>query len=111
VRRPSVAIALWGLYLLALGAVLWFVFFADALSFALPAAAAGATFLFALLAIPGDRREEPVERVTELSVAAPLAAFGLSCAVIGLEVGEWLVLIGAGLLGLAVGLLVRERAR
>jgi hypothetical protein len=111
VKRPSVPIALWGLYLLALGAVMWFVFFADALSFALPAFAAGATFLFALLAVPGDRREEPVERVTELSIAAPVAALGFSCAVVGLEVGEWLVLIGAGVFGLALGMLVRERAR
>jgi hypothetical protein len=104
--------AVWGVYLLALGAVLWFVFFADALSFALPSAAAGATFLFAVLAARREQRDEPLERVTELSVGAPLAALGLSFVVVGLEVGEWLVLIGAGLLGLGLGLLVvRERAR
>ncbi|MCW3065408.1 MAG: hypothetical protein JWN32_2580 [Solirubrobacterales bacterium] len=109
-ERAPRAMAVWGVYLIALGAVLWFVFFADALSFALPAAAAGITFAVAVLSLRPERRREELEHVTDLSPGTPLAALGFACALVGLEVGEWLVLIGAGLLGLALGILVvRER--
>ena len=74
-------------------------------------AAAGAALLGAWIAVRRRRgRGERGERraVPDLSPPAALAAVAVAAMVIGAELGTWLVLIGAGLLALALGGLIRE---
>jgi Mn2+/Fe2+ NRAMP family transporter len=110
--RAQVAIAVWGLLVLGLAVVMWVEFFADALSFILPAGAALLTWAAAAWAIRWNTRRPGVERVTDLSPSTAIAAIGLSVAVVGAEVGPWMLAMGAGTLvaGL-IGLVGEQRTR
>jgi len=116
VSRPGIALGVWALFLLVLGAVLWAIFLAPApkwgydvlLSVALPSLAVLGTAAMALAAA----RRRPVaeaEAVTDLSPSSALTAVALCLMLIGTEVGPWLVLFGGGLLLVGLGGLRRER--
>lgn len=115
--RPGIALGVWALFLLVLGAVLWAIFLASApkwgydvlLSVALPSLAVLGT---AAMALAAARRRRPVaeaEAVTDLSPSSALTAVALCLMLIGTEVGPWLVLLGSGLLLVGLGGLRRER--
>jgi hypothetical protein len=74
----------------------------------LAGAAAGAAALAALMAVRrrGGDRDAP-----DVSPATVLAAVAVAGLVLGAQLGEWLVLISAGTLALALGGLLRERVR
>jgi hypothetical protein len=110
VTRASIVALTWAALLLGLGLVLWAIFTpSDATSYILPAAAALATALIALAARGRRPRPPAAERVLALSPATTTVTVGLAIVLIGLSVGAWLALIGAGLAALGVVGLVRER--
>ena len=112
-RRPGVAILAWAALLGALAVVLWAVFEeVDYLSVLMPAFAVAGTALIALAGWraarrAGERAFAP-QAVPETSWPAALAALALALVLLGLEVGTFLCLIGAGLFAFAVGGLARE---
>ena len=78
-------------------------------------AAIAGTLLMALLAGAGAwrrrrraRASDAPQAIPDFSFPAVLAALGLASMALGLELGPWLILIGAGLLALAAGALVTE---
>jgi hypothetical protein len=71
----------------------------------LAGAAAGAAVLAAVMALRVSGH------APEASPAAMLAAVAVAGLVLGAEVGQWLLLISAGLLALALAVLLRERLR
>jgi hypothetical protein len=71
----------------------------------LAGAAAGAAALAALMAVRAGGG------APDVSPATVLAAVAVAGLVLGAEVGQWLILISAGLLALALFALLRERAR
>jgi len=114
--RPGIALSVWALFLLVLGVVLWAAFLEPApkwgydvlLSVALPALAVLGTAAMALAAARRRRPWAEAERVADLSPSSALIAVALALVLIGLEVGPWLVLVGAGLLVTGLGGLWRE---
>jgi len=110
------AVLLWALYLAVLWAVLWAFGVPDAETLGLLGAAAvlcAATGAFALwrgrargIAPDGDTGAhlEP-----DLSVATAFTAVALATVLVSLVFGPWLALIGAAMLALGIGGLVRER--
>jgi hypothetical protein len=135
VKRPSVAIFVWGLMLAVLLAVLWTIFDWDWLSLVLAGAATAGTFVIAAIArlaaggggaaavpapagaaTPDDDDERTptaaapadVVQPPRLSFATVLVAIALSMILLGLEVGAAIWLIGIGLLLAGMAALVRE---
>lgn len=114
--RPGVALAVWALFLLVLGAVLWAIFLPGGpkwgldvlLSIALPALAVLGTAAMALASARRRRPATEAERLPDLSPPSALIAVALGLMLIGTEVGPWLVLSGAALLLLGLGGLRRE---
>jgi hypothetical protein len=101
-----IALLVWA-GLLAVNTIVLLALGGDALEVLLLAgAAAGAAALAALMALRRRGRAE-----SDHSPATVLAALAVAGLVIGAEFGPWLVLISAGALALALGGLVRERAR
>jgi hypothetical protein len=74
----------------------------------LAGAAAGAAVLGVLMA---TRRRAAHDDAPDVSPSTVLAAVAVAGLVVGAQMGEWLVLISAGMLALAFAGLVRERAR
>jgi hypothetical protein len=112
--RPFGPIALWGLYLALLTtlAALWSL---DWLSLTLLGAALLVPATVVLALVVADRRRraaaaggEDVEPVPDVSAGTPVAAVAIACLVVGAQAGLWLILIGAGLLVVAVWLLAGE---
>jgi hypothetical protein len=111
--RPGVAFLVWALFLGALAAVLWAVFAQrDLLSVLMPAFAVALTLLVAAggtaVARRAARRALAAQPDPDTSWAAVLAGVAFALVLLGLEVGTFLVLVGGGLLALALGGLVRE---
>jgi hypothetical protein len=115
VKGSAVALAWWGVELLILTSV-QLVFRFDALPFVL-LAGAGLAVVLASIAVaaalpdpgrPRDAASERPRRVPDLSIGSALLPFGLAAMVVGAQVGAWLVLVGAGIVALAVGNLIRE---
>ncbi len=107
--RPSVVALVWGMLLLALGVVLWAVFTpAGALSYVLPAGAVAGAAVIAAISRRHRAPPGPGEEVLALSPATPTLAIGLALALLGLAVGPWLYLIGAGVALLGLFGLARE---
>lgn len=114
--RPGIAFAVWALFLLVLGAVLWAIFLPSApkwgydvlLSVATVALAGLGTGAMALGAARRGRPATEPERVTDLSPFSALSAVALGLLFVGIEVGPWLMLVGAGLLVTGLGGLRRE---
>lgn len=107
--RPGAVVAVWGCLLAGL-AILLATFPLDVEAVALLGGAAASMLLLALLVLVAERppRSEDRRAIPDLSLATPLAGIALCSLVVGAEVGLWLILIGAGLLTLALGGLVRE---
>ncbi len=112
--RPFVPILLWALFLAALGVVAVAIFpVSDPET---PALFGGAALLLAIVAAyVGTRRHGPPDAgdrtprvVPDSSVATVWVALSLSALALGAELGLWLVLIGAGMLVVGLGGLVRE---
>ena len=109
--RAWLPVAVWGLFLAGLCGLL-FAFPRHTLAvILLGSAALGTAVIAGVVALAGRRdgtRAQPAQPVPDLSLAIVALAAGACCAVVGAEVGLWLVLIGAGLGTLGVGGLVRE---
>jgi len=100
VNRAFVPLLVWATLLTVLAAVLW-VWSSDHLPPAIFSAAAGVAWLVGLYALlrPGRRlrlRVRPPE--LDLSFSSVLVALAVAMLVLGALVGEWLILIGAGVL-------------
>jgi hypothetical protein len=101
---------LWGLLCTVSGATLW-VWHGDAFpALILVSSGAGAMALGLALQIarPRDVYARP-RAVTDGSVATVACAVGLALMGLGLAAGLWIALVGAGVVALGVGGLVRER--
>jgi peptidoglycan/LPS O-acetylase OafA/YrhL len=113
--RPPVVFLLWGLFLALVAAVEWAIFTHHTPNYyllvLLPVFAIGGTVALAALAAARPRRQEARERVNiVVELSMPSALIGVAVAVMlwGSFIGEWLLLIGAGLLVLGVGGVSRE---
>ena len=70
----------------------------------------GAVLVVLAVAVAVARSRDPLQRVVpEASASGPLAAGGLALLALGAVAGLWAVLMGAGLLVLAIVAAVRER--
>jgi hypothetical protein len=98
-NRAAVPLLVWATLLTVLAAVLW-VWSTDHLPPAIFSAAAGVAWLVGLYAVlrPGRRPRLRVRPELDLSFSSVLVAIALAMLVLGALVGEWLVLIGAGVL-------------
>lgn len=113
--RPALVVLGWGILLLVL-ALPQFAFRVDDMSVAL--GFGGALFVVALAVIAGlalrrrGRGRRPpargAEPIPDLSLPTIVVALGISAAVVGAQVGLWLILIGAGTVALGTAGLVRE---
>ncbi len=113
--RPAVIFLLWALFLGLVAAVEWAIFTHHTPNYYLlvlqPAFAIGGTVALAALAAPRRRRRQNRARlhvVVDLSLPSALVGVALAVMLWGSFIGEWLLLIGAGLLALGVGGLSRE---
>jgi hypothetical protein len=107
VRRAAIPIAVWAAYLAGLALMLGLWGHPDVVSVILLAGAAlqaGAIAAWIALLQPRPRGGAP-------ALAGPVVAiaFGLAAVVAGLQVGEWLLLTGAGITLFGVVGLIRER--
>ena len=68
-----------------------------------------ATFALAMLLLRAGDREPGVLAVADASMPSVLAAVGFAGVVVGLEIGEWSIAMGGGLVAAGVAGLVRER--
>jgi hypothetical protein len=117
--RPWSVFILWALFLGVSLAVLWGIIGLGPIEGWVPVA----TFLMSILitlgmaAVAGAgawrsrRRAGPSddpEAIPDFSFPAVLAAISLASMALGLELGPWLILIGAGGLGVAIGALLTE---
>jgi hypothetical protein len=112
-----VLLAVWALFLALLAAVEWAIFTHHTPNYYLlvlePAFAIVATIALAVFAAPHreDDDEDETRRVKVVAdLSMPSALIGVALAVMlwGSFIGEWLLLIGAGLFALGVGGLIRE---
>jgi hypothetical protein len=97
-------IALWGAFLAVLTALM-LVFEVDRIALLLLGGAALGTLALAFVAAAGP----PVRREPSSSLPAMGVAFGVALLVGGSEFGPWMLALGAGLLVLSLGSLLRER--
>jgi hypothetical protein len=99
----------WGLLLVALAAV-EVIFGPNGLELAMLGGAGAATAAVGLLMLAGERRAaaSDTEALPEGSLPTVVASFGLAAVVLGWEVGPWMIGIGAGLLAVGLGGVVRE---
>jgi hypothetical protein len=101
---PRRWIALWAAFLAVLTALM-FVFDIDEIAPLLLGGAALGTLALAVLAGPGrPPRDQPSSSLPAVGVA-----LGVALLVGGSEFGPWMLALGAGLLVLSLGSLVRER--
>lgn len=117
-RRAAVVLLGWGLWLGAMTAVqaafrtVHGPFGVHWIEAAMLGGAAGACLLAGLLLwaldVRGGERERPRALASDSAATATLTA-GLALALVGAGFGLWLILIGAGLSGLGLGGLIRER--
>jgi predicted permease len=109
-RDAAAAPIAWSVFLAVLAAMLWVWSPGDELAIALLGGAAlGAALVALAVALRATPRDERSWRVIpDLSPATSLLAIGLATMLIGLEAGQWLIWIGAGLFGFALFGLARE---
>jgi len=111
--RPGIAFLVWAALLAVLATVLWAVFAQlDRLSVLMPAVAVGLTAAIALVGWRAARRAAAraflAQPDPDTSWSAVLAGISLVLVLMGLEVGTFMIFIGAGLFVAAAGGLVRE---
>lgn len=112
--RPFAAPLLWALLLATLGVVAVAVFRAPDPE--TPALFGGGALVLALIAAfiatrrhgPPDAGDRTARVIPDSSVATVWAALSVATLALGAELGLWLVLIGAGMLAVGIGGLVRE---
>jgi hypothetical protein len=107
--RASVPLLVWATLLTVLVAVLW-VWSSDHFPPAIFSTAAGVAWVVGLYALlrPGKRARLRFRPELDLSLSSVLVALAVAMLVLGALVGEWLVLIGAGVLVAGLIGLVRE---
>jgi hypothetical protein len=117
VNRAAVPLLAWATLLTVLAAVLW-VWSSDHLPPGIFTAAAGVAWLVGLYAVlrPGRRPRLRVRPELDLSFSGILVALAIAMLLLGALVGEWLILVGAGvllagLIGLARELRAERRYR
>jgi hypothetical protein len=114
--RPRTIFAIWALFLALVAAVEWAIFTHDSPNYYLlviqPAFAIGGTLVIAVLA--GSRRDRTARVrpriIADLSMPSALVGVAVGVTLWGAFIGEWLWLIGAGLLALGLGGIARELA-
>ena len=113
--RPAAAFLLWATFLAVIAGVEWAIFTHHTPDYYLlvlqPAGAIAGTVALAALAAHGQRRARPrkePEVVADLSLPSVLIGIAIGLILWGLFIGEWLLLIGAGLIALGVAGLTRE---
>jgi hypothetical protein len=112
--RARVIFALWATFLLLTAVVEWTIFTRHTPNYYLlvvqPAFAIGGTLTIALFASartdPGTRTRTRV--IPDLSLPSALVGIAVGTMLWGAFIGEWLLLIGAGLLVLGLGGVVHE---
>jgi MFS family permease len=112
--RPRVVFAIWALFLALAAAVEWAIFTHRTPNYYLlvvqPAFAIVGTLAIALLA--GSRRDRTSRErptvIADLSMASALVGVAVGTMLWGAFIGEWLLLIGAGMLALGLGGITRE---
>jgi O-antigen/teichoic acid export membrane protein len=99
VSRAFVPLLFWATLLTVLAAVLW-VWSSDHFPAAIFSAAAGVAWLVGFYAVlrPGKRPRLRFRPELDLSFSSVLVALAVAMLVLGALVGEWLILIGAGVL-------------
>ncbi len=110
-RRAAVVLLAWGLWLGALTA-LQAVFAPKLIQFSIPALASAACVTAGLALWALDARHGRGERprlITDSSLATVTLTVGLAVALLGAGFGLWLILIGAGIIALGLGGVVREQ--
>jgi hypothetical protein len=117
VRRTAVVLLVWGLWLGVLTGV-QAVFTPKLIQFSIPAVAGAACVAVGLVVWALDARrarqarDERLRAITDSSIATVTLVIGLAVALLGAGFGLWLILIGAGILALGLGGVLREqRAR
>jgi O-antigen/teichoic acid export membrane protein len=108
-----VPILLWGVYLAVLSGVLIVIFgYTSPAEPALLAGTAGIVLVFGLLValrrLHLTDRGEP-HALPDLSPPIPWIAVAIVFLLLGVELGAWLTLIGAGMLAIGIGGVVREQ--
>jgi hypothetical protein len=113
--RPPVIFLLWGVFLAVVAGAEWAIFTHHTPNYyllvLLPAFAIGGTVTLAALAAARRGRQETRTRpnvVVELSMPSALIGVAVAVMLWGSFIGEWLLLIGAGLLALGVFGVSRE---
>ncbi len=113
-RRAAVVLLIWGLWLGVLTG-LQAVFAPKLIQFLIPAVASMACVLAGLIVWVLDARQgrgELPRLIADGSFATVALVLGIAVALLGAGFGLWLILIGAGILALGLGGVVREqRAR
>lgn len=113
-KRAAVVLLVWGLWLAVLTA-LQAVFAPKPIQVGVPAVASAACVLAGLVVWALDGRQGWGERprlIADGSLATIALVVGVAVALLGAGFGLWLILIGAGILALGLGGVVREqRAR
>ena len=112
--RPRMIFAIWAVFLALAAAVEWTLFTRRTPNYFLlviqPAFAIFGTLAIALVAAS---RRDPTSRarpavIADLSIPRALVGIALGVVLWGAFIGEWLLLIGAGLLALGLGGVIRE---
>jgi hypothetical protein len=114
--RPRTIFAIWALFLALAAAVEWTIFTHGTPDYYLlviqPTFAIVGTLAIAVLA--GSRRDRPgrvqPRIIADLSIPSALVGVAVGVTLWGAFIGEWLWLIGAGLLALGLGEIARELA-
>lgn len=113
-RRAAVVLFAWGLWLAVLTGV-QAVFAPKLIQFSIPAVASAACVAAGLVVWALDGHQARGERprlITDSSIATVTLVLGLAVTLLGAGFGLWLILIGAGILALGLGGVIREqRAR
>jgi hypothetical protein len=112
--RARTLFAVWAVFLALAAVVEWTIFTRHTPNYYLlviqPAFAIGGTLVIALLAWPrGDTSARARPRaIAGLSLPSALVGIAVGVTLWGAFIGEWLLLIGAGLLVLGLGGVIRE---
>jgi hypothetical protein len=106
---PARWVALWAAMLAVFTAVMLLFGDLDAYSPWLLGGAAAGALVLALLAARVEPSRRTALDVPDLSVAPGVLALGVTLLVGGTEVGTWMLLLGAGVALLGLGVLARER--
>jgi hypothetical protein len=106
--RDFVPVLVWASLLAGL-TLAQFAFMAESYSYGLLGGAALATVLLGVGLLARGRRDQASRLLPELSYPAAVFGLGVAVALVGVPLGLWLLLPGAGVAALGLGGLLRER--